>query len=82
MKDGERSPLALLAVPERFLLVVFGPTHRGKLLWSSHSSETCRVVETSSPKKKRKGYKWQCEVRSVRVVVVATDLPQIASRVE
>ena len=36
---------------------------------------------TSSAKKKKKGYKWQCEVRSVRVVVVATDLPQIASRV-
>ena len=37
--------------------------------------------ETSSAKKRRKEYKWQCDVRSVNPVVVAVDILRIASRV-
>ena len=53
MRDGERSPHLHFLPCQRFLLKVFGTTNRGKLSWSSHSSETCRVVGTSSEKKKR-----------------------------
>ena len=55
MRDGERSPPLHFLPCQRFLLKVFGTTHRGKLFWSSHSSETCRVVGTSSAKKKEEG---------------------------
>ena len=49
----EKPSLTLPPTPKRFLIVVFGPTHRGQLLWSSHSSEACGVVGTSSAEKKR-----------------------------
>ena len=52
---GEKPSLALPAAPRRFLTEVFGTTRRGKLLWSSQSSETCKVVGTSSAKTKEEG---------------------------
>ena len=60
--------------PKRFLIKVFGTTHKANCGGVRNHPKTCVI-------KRKKAYKWQCDVRSVSVVVVAIDLPEIPSRV-
>ena len=74
MRDGAEGLPCTSCRPKRFLIEGFGTTHTG--------AKYCRVRVHPKPveqwdiecEERRKGYKWQCEVTSVDVVVVAIGL--------